>query len=196
MQQLIVTCMNGVTISHHRRHGKVTISCQFMLNPLVNKVLKRFHHIKNVNIEIAIDMGFIYPLSIILKPHKRLSKQSKRRWFETPVRSLWRRCNVSSKFRATGHDLPPTNNGRTHARLWHDSRQSLGIISWYPVLNMSRDQIHKSNNAPVQYHTMHHSEQKCAHFCSEWCIVGYGQVHYGICEVGLVSATHLMSRQA
>ena len=21
---------------------------------------------------------------------------------------------------------------------------------------------------------MHHSEQKCAHFCSEWCIVGYG----------------------
>ena len=21
---------------------------------------------------------------------------------------------------------------------------------------------------------MHHSEQKCAYFCSEWCIVGYG----------------------
>ena len=21
---------------------------------------------------------------------------------------------------------------------------------------------------------MHHSEQKCAHFCSEWCIMGYG----------------------
>ena len=21
---------------------------------------------------------------------------------------------------------------------------------------------------------MHHSEQKCAHFCSEWCFVGYG----------------------
>ena len=31
---------------------------------------------------------------------------------------------------------------------------------------------------------MHHSEQKCAHFCSEWCIVG--QVHYGICEIGLL----------
>ena len=36
------------------------------------------------------------------------------------------------------------------------------------------DQIHKSHNAPVPYPTMHHSEQKCAHFCSEWCIVGYG----------------------
>ena len=32
----------------------------------------------------------------------------------------------------------------------------------------------KSHNSPVPYPTMHHSEQKCAHFCSEWCIVGYG----------------------
>ena len=30
------------------------------------------------------------------------------------------------------------------------------------------------HNLPVPYPTMHHSEQKCAHFCSEWCIVGYG----------------------
>ena len=36
------------------------------------------------------------------------------------------------------------------------------------------DLIHKSHNAPVPYPTMHHSEQKCAHFCSEWCMVGYG----------------------
>ena len=27
-------------------------------------------------------------------PEKRLSKQSRRRWFETPSRSLWRHCNV------------------------------------------------------------------------------------------------------
>ena len=36
------------------------------------------------------------------------------------------------------------------------------------------DQIHESHNAPVPHPTVHHSEQKCAHFCSEWCIVGYG----------------------
>ena len=36
------------------------------------------------------------------------------------------------------------------------------------------DLIQKSHNAPVPYPTMHHSEQKYAHFCSEWCIVGYG----------------------
>ena len=35
------------------------------------------------------------------------------------------------------------------------------------------DPADKSHNAPVPYPTMHHSEQKCAHFCSECCIVGY-----------------------
>ena len=55
------------------------------------------------------------------------------------------------------------------------------------------DQSHKSHTAPVPYPTMLNSEQKCEHFCSEWCIVGYGtdacwgmgQMHYGIYEIGL-----------
>ena len=33
-----------------------------------------------------------------LRMNKRLSKQSRRRWFETPLRSLWRRCNGDVKF--------------------------------------------------------------------------------------------------
>ena len=41
----------------------------------------------------------------------------------------------------------------------------------------SIDQSHKSHDALVPYPTIHHSEQKCSHFCSEWCIVVYGQVH-------------------
>ena len=32
-----------------------------------------------------------------LRPNKRLSKQSRRRWFKTPSRSLWRHCNVLRK---------------------------------------------------------------------------------------------------
>ena len=36
------------------------------------------------------------------------------------------------------------------------------------------DKFHKLHNAPVPYPTMHHSDQKCAHFCPEWWIVGYG----------------------
>ena len=31
-----------------------------------------------------------------LRLNKRLSKQSRRRWFETPLRSLWRHCHVTS----------------------------------------------------------------------------------------------------
>ena len=33
------------------------------------------------------------------------------------------------------------------------------------------DQIHKSHNALIPDPSMHHSVQKCAHFCSEQCIV-------------------------
>ena len=33
-----------------------------------------------------------------LRLNKRLSKPSRRRWFETPSRSLWRHCNVSNIF--------------------------------------------------------------------------------------------------
>ena len=32
-----------------------------------------------------------------LRLNKRLNKQSRPRWFETPLRSLWRHCNVNSK---------------------------------------------------------------------------------------------------
>ena len=57
--------------------------------------------------------------------------------------------------------------------------------NWSPETHRThqwKDQSHKSHNQPLPYHTMHHSEQKCVHFCSEWCIVGYGRVHCGICE--------------
>ena len=38
-----------------------------------------------------------FDASFDLRLSKRLSKQSKRRWFETPLRSLWRYCNVVRK---------------------------------------------------------------------------------------------------
>ena len=43
-------------------------------------------------------------------------------------------------------------------------------IHWLPI-----DQSHKCHNVLVPYPTIHQSEQKCVHFCSEWCIVGYGK---------------------
>ena len=35
-----------------------------------------------------------------LRPNKRLCKQSRRRWFETPSRPLWRYCNGEQIYRA------------------------------------------------------------------------------------------------
>ena len=52
--------------------------------------------------------------------------------------------------------------------------------------NIIIDLIHKSQTAPAPYPTMLHSEQKCAHFCSEWSIVGYG-ISTG--EIGLLPST-------
>ena len=62
------------------------------------------------------------------------------------------------------------------------------IIIWncgqgYCPCNQTKDQSDKSQNAPVSYPIMHYSEQKCAHFCSEWHIVGYGTGAF--CEFGL-----------
>ena len=50
------------------------------------------------------------------------------------------------------------------------------LINWGLVTHINlrkTGQFRKSQNAPVPYPTMLYSEQKCAHFCSEWSIVGY-----------------------
>ena len=47
-------------------------------------------------------------------------------------------------------------------------------VSDVAVSAFAIDLIHKSQNAAVPYRTMFHSEQKYAHFCSEWSIVEYG----------------------
>ena len=38
----------------------------------------------------AVKFGVFFDLRL----NKQLSKQSRRRWFETPLRSLWRHCNI------------------------------------------------------------------------------------------------------
>ena len=49
-------------------------------------------------------------------------------------------------------------------RVWHFQLEASPAIK----------QIHKFHNARFPNPTMHNSEQKCAHFCSELCNVGYG----------------------
>ena len=67
-------------------------------------------------------------------------------------------------------------------------------------VSLNRPQIHKSHNASLSYPTMHHSEQKCTHFCYDWCIVVYGtgatflfwMVHCGIWDRCIVVFVRLV----
>ena len=65
----------------------------------------------------------------------------------------------------------------THTQLVWPLMQTMGCLLWFQSVICSIfaiDLIHKSQNAPVPYPSVHHSEQKCTYFCSEWSIVGHG----------------------
>ena len=64
----------------------------------------------------------------------------------------------------TGDEILPTTK-------YHNLSLSL-FFKWFES-SYQIDLIHKSHNVPVLYPTMHNAEQKCAHFYSKWCIVGY-----------------------
>ena len=59
-----------------------------------------------------------------LRLNKRLSKQSKRRWFETPSRSLWRHCNVVPNSEWSGG---PASLGIFR----RSTRHSCPILNWW-----------------------------------------------------------------
>ena len=63
-------------------------------------------------------------------------------------------------------------------------------------LKFSIDHSNKSHNALVSYPTMHHSEQKCAHFCSEWCIVGYGTGAFWDWSIWVVHHPHTVVKSS
>ena len=70
-------------------------------------------------------------------------------------------------------------DSRLASSQWETSLQSNTVSHWLgatleSTLVLVLNQSHKSHNAPVPCPIIHHSEQKCVHFCSEWCIVGYG----------------------
>ena len=57
----------------------------------------------------------------------------------------------------------------------YSSSSSLVITScWFATSRLRVPASLRRVYSPAPYPTIHHSEQKCAHFCSEWCIVGYG----------------------
>ena len=99
-----------------------------------------------------------------LRMNKRLSKQSKRRWFETPSFSLWRACNASLS-----------------CRLPADTKDQ-GIIRLHPTSQISQCIRQISHNAPSCNRNVH----TCAYFSYKimyfgiwnWYIVGFVQQVY------------------
>ena len=75
----------------------------------------------------------------------------------SPAGGLWWRPFVAESI-----PIPPAA-----VRTWGYKEGPVGRWEMRPIL--------QSQNAPVPYPTMLHSEQKCAHFCSEWSTVGYGR---------------------
>ena len=75
-------------------------------------------------------------------------------WFETPLRPLWR----------------PGNEIDEQTVSFFVGETSTSFI----FQSTSIYQSHKAHTTPLLDPTMHRTEQKCARFCSAWCIVGYG----------------------
>ena len=75
---------------------------------------------------------------------------------------------------------------KLHKHVFSEEHTPLSMVQpRWSQLCRAIDQFHKSQNTPAPYPTMFHSEQKCAHFCSEWSIVRYGTgIYSGICELG------------
>ena len=74
-----------------------------------------------------------FDVFLVLRPNKRLSKQSRGWWFQMHSRPLWRHCNLSAS-------LPGVV--RLASRRWRHSDLNLGINSYIPALtHWGRDKM-------------------------------------------------------
>ena len=95
--------------------------------------------------------------------------------------------------------LVSTNSGVLVFSLWSASTTCYQILRGSRIttgkfLTMTIDQSQKYHSAPVPYSAMHHSEQECAHHCSDWCIVGCGtNVLWDLWDWSIEGATYISS---
>ena len=69
-----------------------------------------------------------------LRLNNRLSKQSRRRWFETPSHSLWRHCNVLFGT-LSSHLLNLANSLRL---IWRSTTRSSNELQWFGNMDKIR----------------------------------------------------------
>ena len=75
------------------------------------------------------------PWFFYLRMNKRLSKQSRRLWFETPSRSLWRHCNAL----ALSYGV---NNLEDCVQIWSVHKHSIGTIKLESVVSAQTNARH------------------------------------------------------
>ena len=73
--------------------------------------------------------------------HKRMNKQSKRRWFETPSRSLWRHCNGSVVLSYLGG-----SNGVTQSYTYQITADRKGRVSTTRLVLLLACSYHQNQN--------------------------------------------------
>ena len=85
-----------------------------------------------------------------LRLDKRLSKQSKRRWFETPLRSLWRHCNglCSPRSMAPYDVIRSRSRLEQHITWW---RIAIGTLSFFVTNHALQDSRLRTSHVKYKY---------------------------------------------
>ena len=95
------------------------------------------------------------------------------RWVNSPHKGQWRGGLMFSLICVWTNGW--VNNREAGDLRCHRAHYDVIIMFSQPPSNgCVIDPNHKSHSALVPYPTVHHSEQKYTHFCSEWCNGGYG----------------------
>ena len=80
--------------------------------------------------------------------NKRLSKQSRRRWFDTPSCSLWRHCNGIINKMVAILQMAFSNTFFWNENLGNVTLIILGFVSKVPVANNPDSKVHWANMGP------------------------------------------------
>ena len=104
-----------------------------------------------------------------LRRNKRLSKQSRRRWFETPSRSLWLHCNEESE---NAWRIIQAELFRSKKSLVLESGRGSVLINKRPLQRFTKISRSTDNGNPYTYTSKHELYMKMVPDC--YCICYQG----------------------
>ena len=110
-----------------------------------------------------------------LRLNKRLSKQSKLRWFQTPSRSLWRQCNAHEGMISTAYDISVWNvdfQCKTNISWKHFSTKRGNFVGLFHrsrfALLLHPGKPHQRAKSPISFQLMHRKCRTTVSICLCW----------------------------